>query len=116
MAVPNRSAKEIHWQHLLEQFEQSGLSVRAFCAEKCISANSLYQWRKKLQSLPDSLTNAIIPVKLVSAQSESAISSRFVQIMTPNGFSIRVDSAMRSNELSAIIRAINDSAERGESC
>jgi hypothetical protein len=32
MRVSNRSAREIHWQHLLEQFERSGLSVRACLA------------------------------------------------------------------------------------
>jgi hypothetical protein len=30
---------------LVERFERSGLSVRAFCAREAISAASLYRWR-----------------------------------------------------------------------
>jgi hypothetical protein len=117
MAAPQRSAKAVHWQQVLEQFQQSGLSVRAFCAERCIAANSFYQWRRKLGDKSNSSGNAIIPVKLVSASPATAtIPCRVIQIITPNGFSIRVDSAMPSDELTAILRVIHDSAVRGESC
>ena len=114
MASPKRSAKAIHWQKVLEQYQRSGLSVRVFCDEKRIPPNSFYQWRRKLQSPSESSSNSIIPVKLVSAPPATAPPSHVVQIMTPNGFSIRLDSAMRSEELSTILRAISASTERGQ--
>jgi len=40
--------KERHWRQLLEQWRRSGLSVRAFCAARGLSEQSLYWWRREL--------------------------------------------------------------------
>jgi hypothetical protein len=41
------TAAEI-WQERLDRFEESGLSVKEFCARESVSNPSFYQWRKKL--------------------------------------------------------------------
>ncbi len=116
MAVSPRSAKASYWQQLLDEHQRCGLSVKAFCDQKQIAPNSFYQWKRKLQSTADASTNAIIPVKLIDRPAASSSSNRFVQIWTPDGFSIRVDSATQVEELTTILRAVHQSAQRGEPC
>lgn len=40
------------WQALVNQQEQSGLSIPQFCSEHSISSPSLYKWRQRL-SMPE---------------------------------------------------------------
>lgn len=41
------------WGGWLARFAQSGLTVRAFCANEAISTASFYRWRARLGSSPD---------------------------------------------------------------
>jgi len=41
--------KRLNWKELVAEHELSGKSVRAFCGEKGIAANSFYVNRKKLK-------------------------------------------------------------------
>lgn len=116
MANSRGSAKAEYWQQMLSDHRQSGMTVKAFCAEKKISCPSFYQWKQRLQSKPvDPANNSIVPVKLIPMQSCTAASNRFVQILTPGGFSIRVDSSMRAEDLAELLRAI-ESSPRGDAC
>jgi transposase-like protein len=38
-----------HWQELILQQEQSGLSVHAFCEQRGLTEASFYNWRKQLR-------------------------------------------------------------------
>ncbi|HEY9775765.1 MAG TPA: hypothetical protein V6C81_18515 [Planktothrix sp.] len=42
------SSKESFWKEQLELWQKSGLSVRAFCAERGIVETSFYAWRREL--------------------------------------------------------------------
>lgn len=63
------------WRIWLEEFEQSDLTVQQFCESKGTTANTFYNWRRKLrgvvQSSPESQTDSpFVFVKLPSAQVE----------------------------------------------
>jgi transposase-like protein len=87
MAPMNRSARAEHWQRIVDRFHSSGLSVAQFSKKYRISAQSLYQWRRKL--LPQTETAAtaskmdgkFLPVRIVRAvamdQTLSAASATF---------------------------------------
>ena len=38
-----------HWPSVVEQYEQSGQSVRSFCEEKGIHQSLFYKWRQRLR-------------------------------------------------------------------
>ena len=40
------SSKERFWRRMVRQWRKSGLSVRAFCAERGLSEPSFYAWRR----------------------------------------------------------------------
>ena len=42
------SSKERFWRRMVRQWRKSGLSVRAFCAERGLSEPSFYAWRRTL--------------------------------------------------------------------
>jgi transposase-like protein len=41
--------KECFWRRVLQQFQQSGQSVRAFCEAHGLSEQSFYAWRRTIQ-------------------------------------------------------------------
>ncbi len=52
-AISNSSTKirrsRAQWQAILQEFEQSGLSVQAFCQQNNIAYSSLAKWRSLLK-------------------------------------------------------------------
>lgn len=53
-AVPNPPRKRRtpeQWQQVVKEWQQSGQSARAFCAEQSIGYASFCQWRKRLSAL-----------------------------------------------------------------
>jgi transposase len=114
MESSKRSAKAEFWQHALQQFVESKLCVTDFCSQKGLSVPSFYQWKRKLLS-PDKTppVSAMVPVRIIP--SNPTPSPQPIQIVTPSGFSIRVDSSMPSTQLARLIAAI-EAGSRGESC
>jgi transposase-like protein len=108
-----RSSRAEFWQQVLQQFTDSKLSVAQFCTQNGLSTQSLYQWKRKLQPSDRSSSNAVVPVRILP--STQAPSSQTIQIITPSGFSVRVDPSMPSAELTQLIAAI-EAASRGDAC
>ena len=48
MARRPDAAKERRWLERMRAWQQSQLSVRAFCQRRCLSAASFYSWRRLL--------------------------------------------------------------------
>ena len=114
MESSKRSSRADFWRDALQQFVDSKLSVIDFCSQKGVSVPSFYQWKRKLQSADKAPpVSAMVPVRSVPANPKPV--PQPIQIMTPSGFAIRVDSAMPSTELTQLIAAI-EAASRGESC
>jgi len=109
----NRSAKADFWRQVLVEHSQSNLSASAFCAQKAISVQSFYQWKRKLQSQPGLPQQALVPVRIVPVPKPARLQA--IQIMTPSGFSMRFDSSVEPDQIAKILEAI-ESTTRGESC
>lgn len=50
---------ESQWRELLSSFEQSGLSVRAFCEQHDLTQSTFHLWRKRLRDVPSFV--ALVP-------------------------------------------------------
>ena len=48
--LPERAA--VRWARIVRQQRESGLSVKAFCAQHRLTASSLFAWRRKLKPSP----------------------------------------------------------------
>lgn len=114
MESSKRSSRAEFWQDVLQQFVGSKLSVIDFCTQKGVSVPSFYQWKRKLLPVEKSPSvSAMVPVRIIPSNPTPA--PQPIQIMTPSGFAIRVDSSMPSIQLAQLIAAI-EAGSRGESC
>jgi hypothetical protein len=118
MDLMNRAARVAYWQDLFNQFEQSGMTIRAFCAEKNIPEGSFFKWKKEIKpSVVDNRvplkSTAVVPVKLVAAA--QSVGSRVIQIVTPCGYVVRIDATTSPENLTMILSSIDAVAHRGVS-
>ena len=114
MASSVRSAKAEFWQGVFDQFQQSGQTVQVFCAEKGLSVPSFYQWKRRLRDAQAAVAPGMVRVKLIATPPRDGAGP--IQIVTPNGFVLRVDSSIPTEALAQLLRTIASSTERGGAC
>jgi|ERR1700677_5067803 hypothetical protein len=83
---PRDSRKEQQWRRWIVQWQQSGLSVRAFCTLHDLAQPSFYAWRRALQQR-DAAASTFVPVQIVPDDEPS--SSRF-EVVLAGGRILRV--------------------------
>lgn len=112
MAKSKRSAeKEEFWRLVLDEHRHSGLGVKAFCRQQEISEALFYAWRRKIQNRDSesrqdqaAQQDRLIPVSIVETTSSAsnqyeAGAMRQVEIVTPTGFTLRVDQGVLPQRL-----------------
>src|ERR1700688_4470285 len=60
--------KERFWRQLLQRWQRSGLSIRAFCQQHDCSEPCFYAWRRTLEQRDRSVSTAPAPVTFVPLQ------------------------------------------------
>lgn len=80
------------WQHLIDSYQHSQLTVNAFCAQQDISPATFYLWRKKLLSRvkPTPLTDQSSPWLVVDMPKEQRQEDRWqMELCLPGGAVLR---------------------------
>lgn len=111
MASSVRSAKAEYWQGIVDQFQQSGQAVQAFCTERGLSVPSFYQWKRRLRDGDAAAASGILPVKLLPAAPSDLAET--IQVVTPNGFVVRVNASLSTEALARLLRTVASSTEGG---
>lgn len=62
---PRDPRKEQHWRRLIQQWQHSGLSVRAFCDRHQLAPPSFYAWRHRLRQRAAAAA-PFVPVRVVA--------------------------------------------------
>lgn len=119
MAKAKRSAeKEEFWRLVLDEHQRSGLTARAFCEQQGVSAPSFYAWRRKLLAVdsrsrqnPTDGPNRMVPVNIVDttrrrSDHDGTVAAGWIEIVTPAGFTLRVDPAMLPQRIAALLDLI----------
>lgn len=80
-----RANRRLAWQHRLDRFASSGLSVAAFCRQEQISVQSFYYWKRRTSAPLPSPTAPprLLPVHVLPA-------APAVEIVLPAGAVLRV--------------------------
>ena len=125
MSISNRSfEKEQFWRLLLREQPGSGMSVKAFCRQRGVSVPSFYAWRRKFQQRDlrkdqqvDDQRDRLVPVQLVdlTAGNRPDVANR-IEIVTPGGFTIRVDHRFADSGLGRLLEAITSLEADARSC
>jgi transposase-like protein len=77
--------KEHEWRRWIARWQDSGLSVHAFCARHGLSAGNFYAWRRTLQRRATPQT-PFVPVQLVA----DAAPARALEVVLADGRAVRV--------------------------
>ena len=84
---PRDTRKEQQWRQWLHLWQQSGLSIRAFCERHNLSQPSFYAWRREIQRR-DAAAHPFVPVQVVADEQPSPAST--FEIVLPGGPTLRV--------------------------
>jgi hypothetical protein len=90
------------WCKLIEQQEQSGVSVRAFCQQHGTSEYSFYHWRKRLA--------ARLPMKfaLVEANRAAPAAVAGVEVMLASGERLRITPGFDVSTLRLVLSVLRE--------
>lgn len=98
MTRTKRSSEE--WFSLIQECRTSGLAVRDFCSIKGIHPSNFYYWAKRQRSTDET---GFVPMK-ISKPDSRPLSQQLVEIVYPNGVSLRLSSEVDIRMLSQLIR------------
>ncbi len=98
MTRNKRTAQE--WFTLIDECRVSGLAVKDFCAIKGIHPSNFYYWAKRHRTTQE---EAFVPV-MIAKQGDRTLSQQKVEIVYPNGVSLRLSSEIDIRLLSQLIR------------
>ena len=79
--------KERQWRRRIDQWRESRLSVRAFCAQHRLSSASFYHWRRVLERRATERP-AFVPVQVVADPPPPQASA--LELVLPDGRAVRV--------------------------
>ena len=100
---------ESEWKVWLEEYRQSGLSVKEFSELIEVSVATFYNWQRKLRQSADAgVTSIATPVHFVEAFLPPSVVNDHIEIRLPAGASISVP-----NEVSSLKPILQTLAEIG---
>ena len=118
-----RSAeKERFWRSVLKEQSKSGLTVKAFCQQQGVSVPSFYAWRRKLMKRNSDARGQeddpprMVPVTVIPPVPTMARESGRIEIVTPGGFTLRVDGTLSPAEIAELLRVVLASESEMTSC
>ena len=105
--------KEHEWRERFKEFNNSNLSIAAFCRAKGISDRQFYKWREKLNLRPNKnssnslrkVSSDIVPQKFIELKDQSSTSSG-VWFDFGNGAHLMIDKGFDSHTLQQIISTL----------
>jgi hypothetical protein len=98
MTRNKRSSEE--WFSLIQECRTAGLAVRDFCGLKGVHPSNFYYWAKRLQTTEES---GFVPVT-ISKPTAKPFSHQILEIVYPNGVSLRLGSEIDIRMLAQLIR------------
>ena len=97
-----REEKISHWQRIIDQYCDSGLSGAAFCREHKINPGRFYHWRRRLQDSGPQEDKGFF--ELVACSSPGGTKS--IHIHLTNGIAIEVGRGFDPVTLRAVIETV----------
>jgi transposase len=110
---PRDPRKEQHWRQLIERWQSSGLSVRAFCERHRLAVPSFYAWRRTLQQRdrrpPTSQTPessaAFLPIHV---RHDAPDLTPSLELVLANGRCLRIPAGFDAVALRALLAVLED--------
>lgn len=104
---PRDRRKEQHWRRWIQQWQASGLTVRAFCARHALAVPSFYAWRRQLQHR-EAAAPAFVPVHVVPDEGPSPAPS--LEVVLAGGRRLRVTPGFDPATLRQLLAVLEEAA------
>jgi putative transposase len=101
-AIEAGSKKAKKWSELIQQQQQSGLSVTAFCRKHSFSDQTFYNWRKRLAG------SEPVRFALVAADSAAAAEQLPIELILVSGDRLRIAPGADAATLRTVLNALRE--------
>ena len=103
---PRDWRKEQLWRQRIQQWQGSGLTVRAFCAQHRLPEARFYVWRRRLHPRQQTST-PFVPVQLLTPRPEPGCT---LEIVLDGGRSVRVRPGFDARTLQQVLAVLEEPA------
>ncbi len=107
---PRDPRKQQHWRHLIDQWQRSGLSVRAFCQRQHLAVPSFYAWRRTLRQRDGGACPVAPPVTFlpVHVRPDDRDPPPPLELVLANGRRLRIPRGYDDPQLRQLLRTLED--------
>jgi hypothetical protein len=102
---PRDARKELQWRRRILQWQQSGLSVRTFCARHGLTQANFYLWRRELQRRDEGVVS-FAPVEVVGSEASGPASG--VEIHLGGNRRVRVEPGFDALTLQRVVAVLEE--------
>jgi transposase-like protein len=106
---PRDPRKEQHWRELIERWQHSGLSVRAFCQRHRLPVPSFYAWRRTLRQRDGQTPQVAAPVTFLPVHvrhHDPADPPPALELVLANGRCLRIPPGYDPAHRGDVVRAL----------
>ncbi|MBV9123295.1 MAG: IS66 family insertion sequence element accessory protein TnpB [Planctomycetes bacterium] len=104
---PGDPRKQQQWQRWIDQWQASGLTVRAFCARHRLAEPSFYAWRRQLRP-PQRLGAGFVPVRVLADPEPAA--EPVLEIVLAGGRRLRVPAGFDAATLRQVLAVLEEAS------
>ena len=111
MAKGSDPKREAFWRRVLRRRAKSGMTVAEFCASEGVTEGAFFHWQREIrrrdaerqgQDSDSSDRPSFLPLQLVNDRDRSAS----VEIVTGNGYVIRVRESATADHVRRVLQAV----------
>ncbi len=106
-------AKEQFWRCLVGQWQQSGTTIRGFCARQRVSEANFHAWRRELArrdrergAAKPSSGAGFVPVRVVPEPHAAVAPAAIIEIVLPRGWVVRVPAGADGAAVRTVLTAL----------
>lgn len=103
------AAKEKFWRVAFVRHQDSGLSIKEFCARENLNTNTFQYWKKEIANRDEACAlkrqpkQVLLPVKVLDAE---PLPAEFIEIRTADGVTIRVPLSCRADVVGGLVAGL----------